>query len=376
MRPNVYNSYMTVDLGKLRGNFEKIRAYIGESVDIMPVLKGDAYGLGGVELVKFYADTLDAKIIGVAHVCEAAELREAGIGCELLVLGGVPFNNISAAVAYMAQTAAFEREYVDMLDAESARQGKTAEIQIKINTGLNRIGLKPGGELAEFTKYVLTKKHIRIRGAFTHFSESFRADRTVTENEFRLFKRGVDEIKACGVQIDYIHACNSCASVWFQEARCNLIRPGNLLFGYDNNEEPHNALGLEPVVSWRCFITQIRTLAPGETVGYGGYFAAKEPMKAATVSVGFGDGYFRPMLMGKGYALVRGKRCRFLAGSMDQSWIDVSRAPDAVLNDEVTLLGRDGGEALTVYDWRDFCGESIVFLSSIIGRRVERVYIP
>ncbi|MDO5116595.1 MAG: alanine racemase [Synergistaceae bacterium] len=366
---------MAVDLKKLKSNFEKIRARVGSDVEVIPILKGNAYGLGGVGLANFYAGTLGSKMIGVAHVREAVELRDAGISCELLVLGGAPFNNIPAAAAYSIQTAAYEREYVDLLDREAEKQGKIAEIQIKINTGLNRIGVKPGEELINFVRYIKTKPHIKVRGAFTHFAASHTADHSLTLGQFELFKQGISEVRACGVEMDYIHACNGCAAVWFSEAYCTAVRPGNLLFGYDNNENTENALGVEPAVTWRCFVTQLRTLRPGESVGYNRYFTAKEPLRAATISVGFGDGYYRPMLMGKGYALINGKRCRFLATSMDQTWLEIDGVPNVALNNEVTLLGKDGDDELTVYDWRKFCGESIVFLSSIISNRVERVFL-
>ena len=375
MSPDVYNSYMAVDLNKLKSNFEKIRARVGSGVEVIPILKGNAYGLGGVGLAKFYAGTLGSKMIGVAHVREAAELREAGISCELLVLGGAPFNNIPAAVAYSIQTTAFEREYVDLLDREAEKQGKIAEIQIKINTGLNRIGVKPGEELTNFVRYIKTKTHIKVRGAFTHFAASHIEDHSLTLGQFELFKQAIGEINACGVELDYIHACNGCAAVWFSEAYGTAVRPGNLLFGYDNNEKPKNALGVEPAVTWRCFVTQLRTLQPGESIGYNRYFIAKEPIRVATISVGFGDGYYRPMLMGGGFALVNGKRCRFLATSMDQTWLEIDGVTNVALNNEVTLLGKDGDDELTVYDWRKFCGESIVFLSSIISNRVERVFL-
>ena len=314
-------------------------------------------------------------MIGVAHVREAVELREAGIDCELLVIGGVPYNNIPAAVAHSIQTTAFEKEYLDLLDREAERQRKTADIQIKINTGLNRIGLRPGEDLVAFAKYAQCKRHIRVTGVFTHFSASYLPDHSLTRKEFALFQQGVEQLKACGIAPRWIHVCNGCATVWFKEAYCSAVRPGNLLYGYDNNEGIHNALGVVPAVAWRCFVTQIKTLQPGESVGYHAYFTAREPIHIATISVGFGDGYYRPLLMNGGYALIHGHRCRFLATSMDQTSVQIDGVPDVRLNDTVTLLGKDGNDEITVYDWRKICGESIVFMSSIINDRVERHYI-
>jgi len=366
---------MEVDLKILKANFERVRAHIGPDIDIIPILKGNAYGLGGIELAKFYVDEFDVKMIGNAQVWESVEMREAGINCELLVLGGVPFNNIPAAVKYSIQTTAFEQEYVDLLDEEAARQGKVAEIQIKINTGMNRIGVKPGEDLLSFVKYLKTKDNIKVRGAFTHYASSHAKEHSFATQQFELFKQEIEEIKAEGMELDYIHTCNGCATVWFPEAYCTAVRPGNLLLGYDYNKNPLDSLGIEHAVTWRCFVTQIKMLQPGDTLGYDQYFTATEPTKVATISMGHGDGYYRPMLMEGGHALINGKKCKFLGTSMDQSYLAIDGVPDVVLNNEVTLLGKDGDYEITPFDWRDFTGQSFVFLNSIRNVRVKRIYL-
>lgn len=375
MENNIYNSYMEVDLKKLKANFEKVRAHIGPNINIIPILKGNAYGLGGIELAKFYVDEFNVHIIANAQVQESVEMREAGINCELLVLGGVPFNNIPAAVQHDIQTTAFEREYVDLLDEEAARQGKVAEIQIKINTGMNRVGINPGEDLIRFVKYLKTKNNIKIRGAFTHYASSHSEEHNFAIQQFELFKQGIEEIKNEGITLDYIHSCNGCATVWFSESYCNAVRPGNLLLGYDYNKNPANALGIEPAVTWRCFVTQIKTLQPGDALGYDQHFIAKESTKVATISVGHGDGYYRPMLMEGGYALINGIKCKFLGGSMDQSYLAIDDVPDVVLNNKVTLLGKDGDCEITPFDWRDFTGQSFVFINCMRNKRVKRIYI-
>ena len=375
MENNIYNSYMEVDLKKLKANFERVRAHIGPNINIIPILKGNAYGLGGIELAKFYVDEFNVNMIGNSQVQESVEMREAGINCELLVLGDVPFNNIPAAVQYSIQTAAFEREYIDLLDEEAARQRKTAEIQIKINTGMNRVGVHPGEKLINFVRYLKTKNNIKVRGAFTHYASSHAADHSFAIQQFKLFKQGIEEIKREGIGLDYIHSCNGCATVWFPEAYCNAVRPGNLLLGYDYNKTPSNSLGIESAVTWRCFVTQIKTLQPGDTLGYDQYFTAIEPTKVATISIGHGDGYYRPMLMEGGHALINGKKCKFLGASMDQSYLAIDGVPDVVLNNEVTLLGKDGDCEITPFDWRDFTGQSFVFLNSMRNIRVKRIYV-
>jgi len=362
---------MEVNLTKLKANFERVRAHIGSNVDIIPILKGNGYGLGGIELAKFYVNEFGVKIIGNAQVRESVEMRKAGIDCELLVIGGVPFNNIPAAVQYSLQTTAFEKEYVDLLNEEAARQGKTAEIQIKINTGMNRIGIKPGSDLINFAEFLKTKRNIKVRGAFTHFAESRAEDHSFSIQQFKLFKQGIEEIEAEGIELDYIHACNSGATAWFTEAYCTTVRLGNLLLGYD----PVDSLDIERAVTWRCFVTQIKTLQTGDTLGYYRYFLATNPIRVATISMGFGDGYFRPMMMKGGYVLINGKQCRFLGASMDQAYLDVDDVPDIVLNNEVTLLGKDGDHEITPFDWGNFTCESFVFLNSLMNKRIKRVYI-
>lgn len=374
MNTGICNTYMIVDLRKIKENIIKIRKQIGEGCSIMPVIKGNAYGLGLTEVSSYLVKECGIKIIANSQVYEAMQLRKAGIQSELFVMGGVPYHNVKEAIEQDIQMPVFTKEFADIVDAEAKRQNKVANLHIKIETGLNRIGVKPGEKLEELVNHLSTLKNINIKGTYTHFSESEVADKSNSYLQLSKFKDALKQLEALGIKPDYIHVCNSAAAVWFKEAYYNLIRPAGLIFGYDSNVDIKNRLGLETPITWRAFITNIKEIEKGEEIGYNRGFTADRKMKVATLSFGFGDGYIRPLAFNGAYVLLKGKKAPFVGICMDQSFADISDIEDAAINDEITIIGKDGDEEIDVIELSKLIGQTYVFPLCMIGQRVKRIY--
>jgi len=376
----MYNSYLEVDLAAIKNNINITREKIGPKLDIIAVLKGNAYGLGLTQIGKFLADNCDIRTFGCASVYEAVSLRETGVNKNILVLGGVPYHNIKPVVEYDFHTPAFEAEYLRLLEAEAKKAAKTVYVHIKIETGLNRIGVCPGSDLDELCEYIKTLEHVKVRGVFTHFIESGKPDKKRTHEQMDKFKEGLAQVRSHGFTPDFVHVSNTAASTWLSDDEITHIRPGGLLYGFDDNFDEKmysvNLFALKEAASWRTFITNVKTVPVGETVGYDGVFKVTKPTKVATVGMGYGDGYTRTLgISGKAWMLVNGKKAPVIAICMDQLFLDVSGIDDVSINDRVTVLGRDGDECISIFDFARVMNQTHLALMSLISQRVGRTYI-
>ena len=369
------NSYLIVDLAKIKANVEKVRKHIGAGVEIMQVLKGNAYGMGLAAVGRFMAEECGIKIIATAQVVEAIKLLTSGVQTDVFVMGGVPYNNIPAVVAYGLQVPAYNAEFLSLLNKEAEKQGKTIKAHIKIDTGLNRIGVKPGQELEQLCQFLKNMSRIEIVGAYTHFTDAEIPDRSITLRQRDLFKQGLSRILSHDFQLTYIHICNSAAATWLSDSAVTHVRPAGLCLGFDPTESPYNILNLEEPFTWRARVTNVRTIEAGDSVGYNREFVARDRTKVATVSFGYGDGYYRALAYQGADVLIHGQRAPIIGICMDQTFIDVSHIPQVAMNDQVTILGQCGEEFISVFEWQKKMGQTYLAGIATISDRVKRIYI-
>ena len=195
-----YNSYVEVDLDVIRSNIEKVKKHIGPNVGMIPVDKGNAYGMGTVPIARMLTQDFGADIISVAQIYEAAQIREAGMkDVEILIMGGIPFHAMPYAVQYRVQLPLFNKESALAL-SKAARDAGVArvEAQIKVETGLNRIGVRPGQPMQELLECIKQCGNIDVVGCFTHFAHSTDYNNPFAKEQLACFKEGVAQIKADG----------------------------------------------------------------------------------------------------------------------------------------------------------------------------------
>jgi alanine racemase len=375
MEIGVCNSYMLIDLRKIKQSIEKVKTHIGAGMDILPVLKGNAYGLGLAAVAGFMAEECGIRVFATAQTYEAVKLLDAGIKADFLVMGGVPFHNIQAVVANDIQVPAYNMDFLSLLQKEAKKQGKIAKVHIKIETGLNRIGVKPGRELNELCSALKLLENVCVVGAYTHFSDAEIPDHSITQNQYQIFIQGMAQISSFNFSLSFIHACNSAATTWFQHKSLTHVRPGGLCLGFDPSESSRNILGLEEPLTWRSFVTNVKTIKAGETVGYNRVFMAKDTRRVITMSFGYGDGYNREVAFKGANVLIRGKKAPVIGICMDQTFADVSHIDGVSVNDTVTVIGRDGDEFISVFDLQQQMGQTYMAGITTITDRVKRIYI-
>jgi alanine racemase len=370
----VGNTFLEVDLDKIKANLSRIKDHIGLGCEVMPVLKANAAGMGLEELGLFMTKECGIGVVAVAQVYEAVRLREAGVKSDIMVMGGVPYNNVPAAVELDVQMPVFNKEFAAIVNEEAKKQGRKSGLQVKIETGMNRIGVKPGEDLDELLDYLKGLDGIEITGVYTHLVESGAEDKSFSHRQHDLFKQALRQFEQKGVLPKYVHMCNSAATVWFKEAHYTHVRPGRLLYGFDPNADSENSLGLEFPIKWYAFVTNLKVMEAGETAGYNRFFKADRRTRVATLSFGYGDGYNRNLVLKGGHVLIRGKKAPFLDMCMDQTFVDVTGIHSVELNDKAVLLGRYGEEEISLADFARMLGNGYMNAMANIGERVVRVY--
>jgi len=374
-----YNSYVEIDCERLCKNIQSVQADIGAQAELIPVFKCDAYGLGASVLAREIARRTDVRTFAVAQVGEAIVLRDEGIRQEIIVLAGVPEALIPPAIEKDIQLTVYSVALARAVSQEARQQGKQAGIQIKIETGLNRLGVKPGKELAELLTVLRGKGNISIKGIYSHFIDGEVPNSPLAWEQFARFQQALSQVKDAGIEVPLCHMCNSGASDWYREALLGGARIGRRLY-MDSQRHPRPAGtpgAVEEVASWRTQIVNLRLVQPGETVGYDESFRVQAPTMIATICVGYGDGLDERLVRAKAPVLVteEGEEANYLSICMDQSLLDVSGIACRI-GDEVTLWGRTSGRAfLSAQRVGDTIGHEGVYFTSRLSHRVERVYI-
>ena len=367
--------YATVNLDAVASNMRSMRDNLPASTLIMGSVKADGYGHGSVPVAK----TIEPYVFGyaVATIDEGIILRRHGINKTILILGVTHESRYEDLLRYDIRTAMFQYEKAKKLSDLALKQGKKAVVHLALDTGMSRIGMKADREHAKEAAAIAALEGIEVEGLFTHFARADETDKSAYEEQYRRYKEFLGYLKELGVKIPIRHCSNSAGIVESLESNhMDMVRAGIAIYGmYPSDEVDHNSVKLTPAMEIKSCITYIKEIEAGTAVSYGGTFVADHTMKVATISVGYGDGYVRS-LSGKGDVLIHGKRAAILGRiCMDQFMVDVTDIPDVQEDDEVTLLGSDGAECITMEELAEKSGGFHYEMICDIGKRIPRVYL-
>jgi alanine racemase len=371
-----------ISLQAILHNLRAIRKQVGASRKILAVVKSNAYGLGAVPVAKALQKA-GTEWFGVTCANEGVELREAGIRKRILILTGfwpgeekrLIQNNLTPTVTRVDDLGHLERS------ATAARGKSQVRFHLKINTGMNRLGIG-ADEVDSFARALAACKHIRLEGTFTHFAsaEDFTAQQT-NEQE-KVFLACLERLRALGVSPGIVHMANSGAICARPNTWADMVRPGAILYGYyqsfdppQKKQEVMGQVALRPCLSLRARIISLRNVAVGEGVGYAARFVTKRPSRIAVINAGYADGVVRART-NRGWALVRGKRVPLVGTiSMDLTTLDLTDVPEVLLGDVVTIYGKDGDAAIEVSEVAHEIGTVTSDLLCALGRRVPKFYV-
>lgn len=364
-----------VSLDALRHNLGAFRRALPPQMKIMAVVKANAYGHGAVEVSR-EAVACGAAALGVAFLDEAIELRQAGISADILVLGYTPPEGIRLARRHGITLTVFDREMLDALGREAPGPGEPVRIQIKVDTGMGRIGLHDEAEAIRFIEDALRLPQVRVEGLFTHYAAADESDKAYTYGQHERFRRVVEHFRARGIDFPYLHAGNSATAIDLPELSYNLVRMGISMYGlYPSEEVNRTRISLRPMLSWKTGVVMVKTLPPGSGISYGVTYRTQGAERIATLPVGYADGFIR-RLAGEANVLVRGRRAPITGRiCMDQCMVRVDHIPDAALHDEVVLIGEQGGERVTADELAQALGTINYEIPCMISHRVPRLYV-
>lgn len=388
MRAKIYNSRDEIDTSKLRAfaeinltnfkhNIDVISNMLDENCEIVGVVKANAYGHGAVEVASYF-ESIGIKYLAVACISEAIELREGNIKGEIIVLGYTPVCQKEELIKYNLTQTLINSKYAKNL---SDLPG-TVKCHVALNTGMNRIG--ENRDNIDDIKSIFNLENIYITGIFSHLCRAdseAEEDILFTRKQIENFDYIIDKLKDENLNLGKVHLQNSYGIASYREINRDLARPGIILYGVPcdpcdtilsklpNNEQ------LKPTMSLRCRVAMVKEVDAGENIGYGNNFTTPTPMKIATITMGYADGFSRAVSKKDFKVLVNGQYGRIIGNvCMDQTMVDVTNIDNVKEGDIVTLFGQDGDFYLPVNQLSRLSGTITNETLSCIGSRVERVY--
>jgi alanine racemase len=361
-----------VNLDYLRENVATIRRYLKPTTKILGVIKANAYGHGVVEigevLSKEGIDTL-----GVASLAEALDLKKKRVKSEILILGYSHEDFSGEIVANEVSQTIGHKFQIDSLSQAARKLKKRAKIQIKIDTGMTRMGCLPD-DAPDLITAALSDKHLDVRGIYTHFARADEINGIYTKVQHRQFIRIVEPFEKVLKGVD-IHCSNSAAMLNFPEYQGDMVRLGIALLGNYPAFQVRNPLALKPLFSLKTRIVEIKKVPPSTGVGYSHKHTTSEPVQIAVIPIGYADGY-STLLSNRGEVLVKGKRYPIVGQiSMDFATFEVPVYSELKIHDEVTLLGSDNGSEISLYEMASWMRCPIYEALCSMGPRIKRVYI-
>ena len=355
-----------VTLTNIEENMRAIRSALPETVKALAVVKADGYGHGATRTATA-ALRGGASMLAVASVDEGVQLRKDGITAPILVLGAVTEADVLRGVENDLIQTVCSAEMVALCETAAAEAKKQTEVHLKVDTGMGRIGVRTEDEREEVLKALRESPHVTLSGVFTHFSDADGGEdgEEYTRQQFERFLEMTKDLPETVIR----HCCNSAAIHRHPEMYLDMVRAGISLYGYPPVKTD---LPLKPCMTWTASVSYVKELPAGAYVSYGRTWQADRPIRAATVTCGYGDGYHRCAAK-KAFVLIRGRRAKIIGRiCMDQMIADVTDIPDVKTGDEAILIGEDGTERITAEDLAEWSGTISYEILLSAGSRVIR----
>jgi alanine racemase len=375
MKKSLGSAWIEVNLDSAKQNILNIRKYVGKNVQIMGVVKGNAYGHDLIEISKIILKN-GADQLAVARIEEAILLRNNNIKAPILVLNVPLKEQLDLYLKHNIMPTISDLNTVEALGKRAFSAKKKIGIHLKVETGMGRIGIKTV-EVLKFLKILKNMNFIDVQGIYTHFSTADEANKKYTEYQFKCFCNVMNEIKSGNIKIPFFHVANSGTILDLPNMWLDLVRPGCILYGYYPSNDVTKSIKLFPVMAFKTRIAFIKTVNANSFIGYGNTYKTNRETTVATLPVGYADGYSR-LLSNKGKVLVNGLEAPIIGRiCMDQAMIDISDLPDCVnIGDEVVLVGEQNGNRISVEDIAELLNTIADEVVNIVDKaRVAKLFI-
>jgi alanine racemase len=365
-----------VDVAAVERNCARVVADLEGSTRLCAVVKANGYGHGAVECAR-RLEAEGAEWFGVATPEEGLELRRAGVTRPVLSFGGFWEGQAEGCIRHRIVPVVYRADMAAALDAAAASAGVVADIHVKVDTGMGRLGARYE-DAAQFARCLREFKHLKVDGLMTHFAVADDPDRNCfTSEQVTRFNDAVEIFRAAGHDPAHRHLANSAGTFAHTETWGNMVRPGGVLYGLWRDVLPREVgdQGLRPVMSLHSRVTLLKRVHRGETLGYGCTFEASRETLVATLPIGYHDGHARA-LSNRGRVVVRGNFAPVVGRvSMDLTLVDVTDVPGVRVGDRVTLMGNEGTLSIPAEDLALTAGTISYEITCGVSARVPRRYV-
>jgi alanine racemase len=372
-----YRSWVEISLKQIAANFRAVRDVVGPQVEVMPVVKADAYRHGAVEVSRALA-AAGARWLAVSNVEEGAILRDRGITTRILVMADFLPAERAGLLGYNLTPVIHSLGDIAEWDRVNASRGVPGDYHLKIDSGMGRLGTR--APAAEILQAIDAAKHARLEGLMTHFASAANYASTQTEEQLRVFTTVCSELARAGVHPPILHLASSTPIAYGRrDAWQRMVRPGHAVYGYVSpvakGTAPPRLLDVRPALAWKTAVLAVKDLPAGELVGYGGMYRTVQPTRIAVLAAGYADG-IPHRLSNKGRVIANGHFAPMIgAVSMDLTTIDITHCPPLEPGDPVTLLGSEGGLSIDAQQIARTAGTISYSVLCGIHARVKRIYI-
>ena len=368
-------AWAEIDLDAIAHNTREIKKLTGNKVEMMGVVKADAYGHGVLEVVRTLLDN-GVTQLAVSMLDEAIQIRKMGIDVPILVLNYTDPARADEIIHNRVTQTVFSTDLAQALSAAAVRLGKDVRIHVKVDTGMTRVGFIPGYNAVRNIMEISRLPGIILEGIFTHFASADESDKSYTLMQFERFMNLCTELTRAGIHIPVKHVCNSAGILQYPEMHLDIVRPGIILYGLYPSREVAGKIDLRPAMTLKANVIFVKDVDKDTYVSYGRTFRTDRKSRIATIPIGYADGYTR-LMSNKGRMLVNGEYAPVIGRiCMDQCMLDVTDLKhDVHVGDEVVIFGRQNGSCISVDEIADQVGTINYELVCIIGKRIPRVYL-
>ena len=367
-----FAAWSEIDIGALKRNVGRTRDLVGDEVQILLTIKADAYGHGAPHVARA-AVASGVDMLGVATLHEGIELRGAGIRVPILILSPSLVNEIDEIIEWHLTPTVSDMRFAQALAFSASRLSRKVSVHVEIDTGMARAGVNEN-EACGFLRTLSNLRGITVEGIYTHLPSTYGEDILFTTSQIERFQGIIDSLKSEGIVAPMVHTANSAAITQYPGSHFNMVRPGGMIYGMFPAEDM-NGVGLEPVMSFKSRVVNVKQVSKGHSVSYGRTRRLERDSRVAAVAAGYGHGVIRA-LSNNGELLVRGARAPIIGMvTMDVTLIDVTDIPQVAVGDEIVIFGRQGESEIAVYEVAKRCNTISYEITCGIGKRVPRVYV-
>jgi len=361
---SLYRTWLEIKKSLIKKNIKNIKKKISDKKLFLAVVKGNGWGY------------IEAGIdwLGVTNIEDALLLRREKINLPILLLCEIPSGRIKEALKNKLRLTVCTKEFAEQLSKQAVKLCIKVDLHIKINTGLNRIGVSPSIVL-NFLKYISGLPNLNLEGVFSHFSYAEQIGNKETKQQLKIFQEKIKKAEQIGINFDILHIANTAASLSLPGTHLDMVRIGMGIAGLYPSDDFKKIMKLYFPLNWKTCISYVRNVMEGETVGYSNQYKCARKTTIVTIPVGYADGLSK-IFSGKGFVLIRGNRYKIVAVCMDQAMIDLQEIRnDFKISEEVVILGKQQKNYLDpeiIANQVGICAEELICK---INPRIPRIFL-